>query len=176
MEIFFAGVILVALMVYVSTKIKRSAAAAFEPEEIEEKDFSLLKPEGYIHPFKENSPFAFEAYTKDFGDEEAKNFRRSRATLRVVSNSDFETVCRNAKKTADKIQSKRFVEDAPAKQKIFLLENEKSENGVKLFTRWKIVESRERGKIYEFQVSILEEYREELADAAGEMIRTFNVK
>ena len=176
MEILIVGGILVALMIFASTKIKRSAAAAFEREEIEEEDFSLVKPEGYIHPFKENSPFVFEAYTKDFGDEEAKEFRRSRATLRVVSNSDFETVCRMAKKTADKILSKRFVEDAPANQKIFLLENEKSENGVKFFTRWKIVESRERRKIYEFQVSILEEYGEEFADAASEMIRTFSVK
>jgi hypothetical protein len=174
MEIFIVGVMVVALMVYVSTKIKRSAAAAFEREEIEEEDFSLVKPEGYIHPFKEDSPLAFEAYSKEFGDEAAKNFRRSRATLRVVS--DFETICRNAKKTADKIHLKRFVEDAPANQKIFLLENEKSENDVRFFTRWKIVESRERGKVYEFQVSVLEQYQEEFADAAGEMIRTFSVK
>ena len=41
MEIFIVGVAVVALMVYVSTKIKRSAAAAFEREEIEEEDFSL---------------------------------------------------------------------------------------------------------------------------------------
>ena len=176
MEIFIVGVAVVALMVYVSTKIKRSAAAAFEREEIEEEDFSLIKPEGYIHPFNENSPFKFEAYTKDFGDEEAKSFRRSRATLRVVSDSDFETVCRNAKKSADRIASKKFVEDTPADQKIFLLENEKSESGVKFFTRWKIVESRERRKVYEFQVSVLSEYQQKFADAAGEMIRTFSVK
>jgi hypothetical protein len=176
MEIFIVGVFVVALMVYVSTKIKRSAAAAFEREEIDEEDFSLIKPEGYIHPFNENSPLAFEVYSKDFGDEEAKNFRRSRATLRVVSGSDFEAVCRSAKKTAGKIRLKRFVEDAPANQKIFLLENEKSENDVRFFTRWKIVESRERGKIYEFQVSVLEQYEEEFADAASEMIRTFSVK
>ena len=176
MEIFIVGVAVVALMVYVSTKIKKSAAAAFEREQIEEEDFSLVKPEGYIHPFKENSPFAFEAYTKDFGDEEAKSFRRSRATLRVVSGSDFDTVCRNAKKDADRITSKRFVEDATANQKIFLLENEKSESGVKFYTRWKIVESGERRQVYEFQVSVLGEYQEEYADAAGEMIRTFSVK
>jgi len=176
MEIFIVGLVVVALMVYASTKIKKTAAAAFEREEIETEDFRLIKPEGYIHPFKENSPLAFEAYTKDFGFEEAKDFRRSRATLNVISNADFETVCKNAKKTADKITSKKFVEDAPAGQKIFLLENEKSENGVKFFTFWKIVESRTRRKIYQFQVSVLEEYREELAEAAGEMVGSFAVK
>ncbi len=177
MEILIVGIIVVALMVVVSTKIKKSAAQAFEREEIEADDFSLVKPEGYIHPLNENSDFAFEAYTKDFGeDEEAKNFRRSRATLRVISDSDFETICRNAKNIADKIQSKKFVEDEPARQKIFLLENEKSEEGVKFFTRWKIVESRERRKIYEFQISVLEDYLEDYEDRAGEMIASFDVK
>lgn len=176
MEIFFAGLILVALMVYASTKIKKTAAAAYEPEIIEAEDFRLVKPEGYINPIKENSRFAFEAYTKDFGFEEAKDFRRSRATLNVTGNSDFETICKNAKKTADKIASKRFVENALAGQKIFLLETEKSENGVKFFTLWKIVESHPRQAIYQFQVSVLEEYREELATAASEMIGSFEVK
>jgi len=176
MEIFIAGVILVALMVYASTKIKKTAAAAFEPEIIDAEDFRLVKPEGYIHPFKDNSVLAFEAYTKDFGFEEAKDFRRSRATLNVIPNSDFETICKNAKKTVDKITSKRFIEDTPADQKIFLLETEKSENGVKFFTVWKIVESRARRKIYQFQVSVLEEYREELAEAASQMIGSFEVK
>ncbi len=176
MEIFFAGLVLVALMVYASTKIKKSAAAAFEPEIIDAEDFRLVKPQGYINPIRENSPLAFEAYTKDFGFEEAKDFRRSRATLNVSANADFETVCKDAKKTADKIISKRFVEDTPANQKIFWLENEKSTNGVKFFTLWKIVESREKRKIYQFQVSVLEEYREELAEAASEMLGSFEVK
>lgn len=176
MEIFIVGVVVVALMVYASTKIKKTAAAAFAPEIIDEEEFRLVKSEGYMYPFKESSPFAFEAYTKDFGFEEAKDFRRSRATLKVVSNSDFETVCKNAKKTADKITSKRFIEDTPAEQKLFLLETEKSENGVRFFTVWKIVESRARRKIYQFQVSVLEEYREELAEAANQMVGSFEVK
>lgn len=176
MEIFFIGIVVVALMVYASTKIKRSAAAAFEPENIETDEFSLIKPEGYIHPFNEESVFAFEAYSKNFGDDESKDFRRSRATVRAISNSDFETVCKNAKKTADKIVSKHFVGNAPEGQKIFLLETEKTEKNVKFSTFWKIIESRERRKVYEFQVSVLDEFKEELTDAANQMAETFAVK
>lgn len=176
MEIWIVGIIIVALMIYVSTRIKKSAAAAFEREEIEAEDYRLTKSAGYIHPFRDDSAYAFEAYTKEFGDEEAKDFRRSRATLKIISNSDFETVCKQAKKTADKITSKRFVEDTPAEQKIFYLENENSENGVKFSTMWKIVESRTRRKIYQFQVSVMEEYREDWAEAAGAMVASFEVK
>jgi hypothetical protein len=35
MEILIPGLILVALMVYVSTRIKRAAARAFEPENVD---------------------------------------------------------------------------------------------------------------------------------------------
>lgn len=176
MEIWFVGIIVVALMIYASTKIKKSAATAYEPEEIEAEDYRLTKPAGYLHPFKDDSTFAFEAYTKEFGDEESKNFRRSRATLKITSDSDFETVCKQAKKTADKITAKRFVEDTPAEQKIFYLETAKSENGVEFSTMWKIVESRARRKIYQFQVSFLEEFREDWAESARALVASFEVK
>lgn len=176
MEILIIGGIIVALMVYASTKIKRSAAQAFEPETIDEADFSLNKPEGYLHPFRENSEFAFEAYTKNFGGGAAKNLRQSRATLRVNSNSSFDEVCRNAKKSGDKVLSKNFVGNAPENQKIFLLETEKVEQDVKIYTLWKIVENRAQRKVYEYQVSVLEANREEFADRMNEMIETFQVK
>jgi len=176
MEIFIFGVILVALKVYVSTKIKKVAAEAFERETIEAEDFTLSKPKGFIHPLNENSAFAFEAYTKDLGENEARDFRQSRATLRVISDSTFEAVCKNAKKSAGKITSKNYVGNAPEGQKIFLMESEKQENDVNLFTFWKIIESRPQRKIYEFQVSVLEANRENFENEMNEMIETFTVK
>ena len=50
MEILIPGLILVGLMVWVSTRIKRNAAKAFEREEIETAEFSLTKPEGFLAP------------------------------------------------------------------------------------------------------------------------------
>ena len=49
MEILIPGLILVALMVYVSTKIKKNAVDAFGEETITTDDFVLIKPEGFLH-------------------------------------------------------------------------------------------------------------------------------
>jgi hypothetical protein len=176
MEILIVGVIIVALMAYASTKIKKSAAQAFEREEIETEDFSIIKPAGFINPINDKSAYPFEAYTKDLGTNAAKNLRQARATLRVVTGVDFPTVCRDTKNSAGRITSKRFVEDAADGRKTFLLESEKIENDVKIFSFWKIIESVERRKIYELQVSVLENHLDEFADAAREMIETFTLK
>ena len=175
MEILIVGVVIVALMAYASTKIKKSAAQAFEREEIETEKFSITKPAGFIHPLNDESAFAFEAYSKDLGTNAARNIRRARATLRVVSNVEFQTVCRDSKKSAGVITSKKFVEDAPD-GKIFLFESEKTENEVKIFSFWKIVEGNEPRRIYELEVAVLEDYLEEFAGKAGEMIDSFAVK
>ena len=79
MEIFIVGVMVVALMVYVSTRIKKSAAQAYEPETIDAEDFTINKPAGFINPVNDDSAFVFEAFTKDFGTDEAKDFRQARA-------------------------------------------------------------------------------------------------
>ncbi len=175
MEIFIGGVIVVALMVYVSTRIKKSAAQAYEPETIDAEDFTINKPAGFINPVNDDSLFAFEAYTKDFGADEAKDFRQARARLRRVSDSSFDAVCKNAKQSAGKVLSKNFSENA-AQQRIFLIETEGIENDVPISSAWKIVESRERRKIYELQISVLEEYKKNYADEIAEMIESFAVK
>ncbi len=175
MEIFIGGVIVVALMVYVSTRIKKSAAQAYEPETIDAEDFTINKPAGFINPVNDDSLFAFEAYTKDFGADEAKDFRQARARLRRVSDSSFDAVCKNAKQSAGKVLSKNFSENA-AQQRIFLIETEGIENDVPISSVWKIVESRERRKIYELQISVLEEYKKNYADEIAEMIESFAVK
>jgi len=176
MEIFIVGVIVVALMVYVSTKIKKSAAQAYERETIDGGDFTINKPAGFINPINDDTAFAFEAYTKDFGTDEAKDFRQARAKLRVISDLSFDAVCKNAKQSAGKILSKNFSENVSQGQRIFLLESEGAENDAPIFSIWKIVESREQRKIYELQISVLEEYRKNYADEITEMIESLAVK
>lgn len=176
MEIFIVGVMVVALMVYVSTRIKKSAAQAYEPETIDAEDYTIIKPAGFINPVNDDSPFAFEAYTKDFGADEAKDFRQARARLRRISDSSFDAVCKNVKQSAGKILSKNFSENAAEGQRVFLLETEGVEKDVPVFSQWKIVESRKRRRIYELQISVLEEYKKNYADEAAEMIESFSVK
>ena len=174
MEIFIIGIFVVALMAYVSTKIKKSAAAAYEPETIDTADFTIFKPDGFIHPFNEDSEFAFEANSKDWGKNEAGKFRQARAVLRVISDADLKTIVENAKKSAGKIKSKGFVKDAPDGQKIFLLDGEKSTDDVKILNFWKIVETNK--KVYELKAAVIETYAEDFADRISAMLESLSVK
>src|SRR5262245_480612 len=81
MELLIPGLILVALMVWASTKIKRQAAEAFEPEEIEIDGFAVSKPEGFLHVINSRTNDLFEAYTKDFGEGEEDGIRRATAHI-----------------------------------------------------------------------------------------------
>ncbi len=175
MEILIVGVLLVALMVYASTKIKKSAASAFETEIIENEDFSLVKPDGFISPIDENSKFAFEAYTKEFGkSDQAEDFRQATANLTVSANSIFETVCNEAKNSADKILSENFLENASPK--ICLINGEKTENNVKKILFWKIAESVKQQKIFELKVEVLETYLEDYSGRINELLESFAAK
>jgi hypothetical protein len=174
MEIFIVGLAVVALMVYVSTKIKKSAAAAYEPETVETEEFKVYKPEGFIHPLNDDSGFAFVANSKEWGKNEASKFRQAKAAVQLISNSDFKTVCEKAKKSVGKIVSKRYVENAPAGQRIFLLEGETFEETVKIMTFWKIVENKQ--KIYELKAAVIEAYAEDFGDRINALTESFTVK
>lgn len=169
MEILILGGILVALMVYTSTRIKRSAARAFERETIDADEFTIIKPDGFINPLNEDSPFAFEAYTKLFGEKAAKDFRHAHATLKILPNENFKVVCAAARAASDAILSEYKPTD-----ETYLLEGERTENDVKVFSFWKIVAANR--KIYELKISVLEKYADEFADRINEMIESFRVK
>ncbi len=82
MEILIPGLILVGLMVYASTKIKESAAMAYDEEVFETDAFSITKPEGFLIPVEFEADAVFEAFTKDFGVDEGGDTRKARAVIR----------------------------------------------------------------------------------------------
>ena len=84
MELLIPGLILVALMAYVSTRIKKSAARAFEAEQITGDGFSLEKPDGFLVRTGAYDGLLFDAYSKDFGTGPAENVRAATA---IVSKS-----------------------------------------------------------------------------------------
>ena len=90
MELLIPGLILVALMVYASTKIKKNAAKAYEAESIETAEFSITKPHGFLHPLNGETEYAFEAYSKEFGQDHAEQFRQASAELLVFVDANFE--------------------------------------------------------------------------------------
>ena len=175
MEILIVGVALVALMVFVSTKIKKSAARAFEREVVDKKDFIIIKPEGLINPLREKSQFEFEAYSKEFGKNDAEEFNQMTAHLRVFTNANFRKICMNAKKSVSEIVSEN-VSKTKNKQTLFLLEGRSFENEAQFFKTWKIVHSIQRQKVYELQISILENYKKDYAERLSEMLESFTVK
>jgi hypothetical protein len=176
MEILIVGVLFVALMVFVSTKIKKSAASAFERETIENENFRIIKSEGFINPINENSEFVFEAYTKEFGKNDADEFRQAWTNLIVVSGSSFEAVIENIRKTGERVLSEKLLENASEEQRICLIESEKIEKDVAVQDFYKIVESGKQKKIYQLQISVLDAYRETYTDKTNEMLESFVVK
>jgi len=87
MEILILGIIVVAVMAWASTRIKRNAAEAFAPEKIETADFVLEKPEGWLSIADPKAPYLFEAYSKAFGKEPNEKLRLGTATIeRTIGN------------------------------------------------------------------------------------------
>lgn len=174
MEILIIGGILVALMAYVSTRIKKSAADAYERENIETEEFTIIKPESFISPTGESSEYIFTAYSKDFGRDEAEEFRQSKAELRVYAGAGFEEICRNAKQSAGKIISEETGESGNGK--ICFLNAEKTENEIETEIFYKIAESEKQNKIYELKISVLSDFRENYSAAVNELLRSFTTK
>lgn len=85
MELLIPGLILVALMVYASTRIKRSAARAFEAESIETDRYSIEKPDGFLNVVSPPPGLELEMYSKEFGEGDAKNHRKVRVELSVAN-------------------------------------------------------------------------------------------
>ena len=81
MEILVPGLILVALMAWLSTRIKRNAAAAFDAERVETEEIVIDKPEGFLHVLNDDSGLLFRAYTKDFATVGQRDVRQ--ATIEV---------------------------------------------------------------------------------------------
>jgi hypothetical protein len=83
MELLIPGLILVGLMVYASTRIKRSAARAFEEETIGTSDFTLKKPDELLQVLNGDPSLSFEAYSREFGAIGHKEVRAVTASVRI---------------------------------------------------------------------------------------------
>jgi hypothetical protein len=88
MELLIPGLALVALMVWASTRIKKNAAAAFDAETVETDEFTIRKPEGFLHVLNDESGLAFRSYSKEFGKIGDREVRR--ATIEIVLHSGID--------------------------------------------------------------------------------------
>lgn len=165
MEFIILGILFIAVLVFISSRIRRVSGTAFEREKIETEEFSIVKPEGFIHPLNEKSEYAFEAYSKEFGKEEAGSFRQAQAVVRVYTDFKLD-------ENAERIQAA----NVPEGQEIYYLESEKTEKDVTLQTIQKIIEVPQKGKVYELKISALKEHKEDFLRRINEMLDSFALK
>ena len=105
MEILIPGLILVALMAWASTKIKKRAADAFEAETIETDDYSLTKPKGFLHLISSHS-HDFEAYSREFSAEEDSQARRATIEIDILPDVSLTSVRDAIGNEADGVEAK----------------------------------------------------------------------
>ena len=164
MEILFLGLILVALMVYASTKIKRNSAKAYEEERIEGNGFSLIKPDGFLHNLHARDGADFEAYSKEFGKDDASSYRQATLKLQRASD-DIASVQKAIRATADSI-----AQDPESG----VLEVERTDDGFPVNVFYKFENN--NGKLYELQAVVLREHKEDYLRRIQRLFESFRIK
>lgn len=162
MELLIPGLILVALMIYASTRIKRSAAHAFEAETVETDDFVIQKPDGFLNVINGDPKFAFEAYSKDFGGNGAENIRLATANVVVKKDTTIEAV-----KDQMVASGGEIFDDQIIAQQI-------GENDVNLLVKSKLV-GRD-GKVFIFTIKSITETTPEFMRNIEAMFDSFELK
>ncbi len=174
MEIFIIGGIVVAIMVYVSTRIKRSAAAAFSPELIEKEDFTVEKPEGFLFPLREPPDFPFEAYSKFYGERSTRNIWRARARLRIHEGLVLDDLAAEAE-SGETFTSKELTDPTPSRREMNS-RSERTEDEIGYAVYRRVIECADRGKTYEFRATMLENHEEEYSARASEMLASLRLR
>lgn len=105
MELLIPGLILVAIMVWASTRIKRSAAAAFEEELIETEDLVITKPDGFLHVLNDDSGLLFRAYSKEFGKIGRRDLRQANIEIERHTAISLEEVIEAARIGAESFEA-----------------------------------------------------------------------
>lgn len=148
MEIWIIGIIIVGLMVYISTRIKKASKRAYESEVFETEYLKITKPEEFIIPIVEDSPYVFEARSKDLGHDEATDFYQCRATITV----------RNG------IEEEKTFEETKEIEKVFFE------------SFHKILSNPQKQVTFELVIDVLPEFKEKYQGKIAEMRDSFTLK
>ncbi|HTH52058.1 MAG TPA: hypothetical protein VL501_09005 [Pyrinomonadaceae bacterium] len=169
MELLIPGLILVAVMAWASTRIKRNAAAAFDAETIDGAEFTIRKPDGWLSVAEPAGDRLFEAYSKEFGTNAEENIRRGTASL-DVSNGNADDVVRELAAGGNELDDRREVID-DIHYRVIELEQE----GEAVFRRsLKLAEK--NGKVYTLTVTTLADATDEFRQGVETMIDSFVLK
>lgn len=176
MEIIIVGVLFVALMVYVSTRVKRAAAEAYEPETVEKSGFRIEKPAGFMYPINAETEFPFEAYSRQFGDRGMRNIWRARVRLHTSDGLNIRKIVNGLEEAGEKILSEKVLDDLPDGQIGSIVRTEKVDDEVKYRVLRKILADKAAGKTYELRTTILAPWAEEYNDDVCRMMKSFELR
>lgn len=172
MEILIPGLMLVGFMIWASTRIKRNAARAFEREEIETPEFSIVKPEGFLSVVDPPGGLLFSAYSKEFGVEAAERIRRATAEISSFPDAHFDEITERAK-----VESNGTISEQTSiinGRKCANIVMERLEQGVVLESHYTIASSPEA--VHQLVVSVLPEYKDEFQSRIDTLLGSFSVK
>ena len=172
MEILILGLILVGLMVYASTRIKKTAAAAFEAETIETQDFVIQKPNGFLNIINGDPKYVFESYSKDFGGDGAGDIRQGRVNLTVLDGQTLDDSTEKLTKPGDEIVAD--ISEVIGSRRYRVFETKRVEKGVSLCGYYKI--AKKDGKIYRLEALRLAETPDEFVRKIEVMVAGFELK
>ena len=171
MELLIPGLILVALMVYASTRIKKTVATAFEAETVETDGFVIEKPEGFLNVINGRPELEFEAYSREFGGEGAPEVKQARVEIRLFENSNLDEAVTRIGETAQVVSNTPEIID---ERKYLLIDAEKVENGIALREFYKLVEK--GSGVYELKIIALAETNGDISRKIEMMLASFLVK
>jgi len=171
MELLIPGLILVALMVYASTRIKKTAALAFEPETIETDDFVIEKPEGFLSVINGDPKLEFEAYSREFGDNGAEEIKQARCEVRYYPGETLNETVKRIKATRKIVSN---VTEIIGERKYRLIEAEKNENEFRMLEFYKIAETGSGTR--ELKIITLDATNPDVARKIETMIASFTLK
>lgn len=171
MELLFLGLILVAFMVYASTRIKRVAAEAFDAERVETDKFVVEKPEGFLNVLNRQASLEFDAYSREFGADHASGFRAARAEVRVHPDT---TVGDAAKTISGEVEVLSDVSEIIDGRKYRVIEGESVEKGVGFRELYKLAAGNDG--VFEMKLKVVEDADAEIIKKAELMLASFEIR
>jgi hypothetical protein len=169
MELLIPGLIIVALMVYVSTRIKKTAASAYDSEVVETEEFSIVKPEGFIVIESDDRNVVFAAYSKEYGTGDADAVRQVSVELRVQNDRSIDDVRGSIVESGDEIVDERHLADGTVDlETLTVSEGYTIENDHQLNAR--------NGKVFVLHLAALSETKPDNQKKIDEMLASFELK
>jgi hypothetical protein len=165
MELLIPGLLLVALMVWASTKIKKRAAEAFEPETIETENYSLDKPEGFLHVL-ESPDHDFEAYSREF-DEADFRTRRAKIEIDLLHDTTLREACDSLRENAT---ASNVTEE---NGRVYRVECDETANENEFKVFYKLVAT--SGGLYRLRFAVLSKHAEEYLRKIDETFDSFTI-